>query len=109
MTTPMDKTPKKTITLSIKKRTTAAKHGRLSKKMDKLNKQPTTDPVVDLLPSEILTATFSSNIYAKEITQTNLDVLPGSTRVTRATARNVTNQITNVDEAIKYKKCKKTY
>ena len=75
--------------------------------MDKLNKQPTTDPVVDLLPSEILTATFSSNIYAKEITQTNLDVLPGSTRVTRATARNVTNQITNVDEAIKYKKCKK--
>ena len=109
MTRPMGKTSRKSVTLSFEKRTTAAKHGRLSKKVDKLNKQLATDPVVDLLPTEILTATFSSNIDAKEITQMNLDVHPGSTRVTRATAMKITNQIINVDEAIRYKKVKKPF
>ncbi|KAL3831523.1 hypothetical protein ACJMK2_023264 [Sinanodonta woodiana] len=103
----MGKTSRKSTTLSFEKRTAAAKHGRLSKKVDKLNKQLATDPVVDLLPTEILTATFSSNIDAKEINQMNLDAHPGSTRVTRATAMKIANQITKVDEAIRYKKVKK--
>ncbi|KAL3852190.1 hypothetical protein ACJMK2_015864 [Sinanodonta woodiana] len=109
MTRPLGKTSRKSTTLSVEKRTAAAKHGRLSKKVDKLNKQLATDPVVDLLPTEILMVTFSSNIDAKEITQMNLDVHPGSTRVTRATAMKIANQITNVDEAIRYKKVKKPF